>query len=239
MLKTVRRNTSAIPRGCLRNAAAGAAMATLLMCACAGPTMVKEKPALSAAAGETASSPTEAIPKAASFKERIQFLKRDANCGGLIAMEWHASWPIPIRKSDKKYYKVFFYPVFPPMPQEGQEAAVLAPTVEADMPYDEGEPVECRALDGGSEEFGPVLSGAAQKMEFGQLMEMRDEFYWLIERTAALYFDSSGPGGGNPETLLRFFDTFSLLHEPGLKRRYFELNADFWRYIEAQTGKAL
>ncbi|OGS05607.1 MAG: hypothetical protein A3G41_06360 [Elusimicrobia bacterium RIFCSPLOWO2_12_FULL_59_9] len=201
--------------------------------------MVKEKPALSAAAVKTAPSPTEAAPKAASLKERIQFLKRDANCGGIIAMEWHASWPIPIRKSDKEYYKVLFYPVSPPLPKEGQESVVLAPTVEADIPYNEGEPVECRALDGGSEEFGPVLSVAAQGIEFSQFMEMKDEFYWLIERTAALYFDSSGLGGGNPETLLRFFDTFSLLHEPGLKRRYFELNADFWKWIEARTGKTL
>jgi hypothetical protein len=72
----------------------------------------------------------------------------------------------------------------------------------------------------------------------GAFDSRKSDLYLAIEKVAEAYFDDDN-GQDAKDLANDFFDQFSYLSEPGLKQFYYDLNPEFWQWVEKLTGKKL
>lgn len=167
-----------------------------------------------------------------------------AGCDRMVPMQNIAGYPIPIKNSrGEETYQMFYFHIYPSYPAQapGQSPVLLAPSVVAEFQL-KGEAV-CSLLRFDKKavikkDYGPRYPAEVDKLSIGSLDSKRNDLFLATEKVAKEYF------AGETESAAKtaatdFFDQFVYLSEPGFQQFYYDLNPDFWQWVENLTGKKL
>jgi len=166
-------------------------------------------------------------------------------CEKMVPMGGIAGYPIPLKIANgERIYQAFFFglnPSYPGALTPGQEPQLVPPAIVAELHLD-GTAL-CSRLITSPEikplaDYGPRFSSEANKLSTGAFDSHKNDLYLAIERVAKFYFADDN-GQNAKDSANNFFDQFTYLFEPGLKQFYYELNPDFWQWLEKLTGKKL
>ncbi len=153
-------------------------------------------------------------------------------CRRIVAMEWPASWPVPMRERGR--YAVFFYPLS--MRPSGNPM-VFSPAADATIDASIGKALSCVSRKTTPKELsGPRWPAAMDKTSMKDFQSYSNDLYLETETIAALYQTGSAAG---KEQGLAFLALFQKLAEPALLAEYYRLNPDFWEWLRASSGDSL
>jgi hypothetical protein len=173
-----------------------------------------------------------AAPPAVSgtLAETVQSIKSTPPCRAVIPDEWAVAWPLPVRASTGRRFKVFFYPL---TVESSEGPTVWSPGAEASFDLDKPASLQCRVLPS-----NPVRL-SRRRWPDGLKDISLDEFdrrkALLMQRTeeAAVLFQA---GKSDPAAVRGYAETFRSLAEPDLLPYYRSLEPEFWAWVNAGGG---
>lgn len=184
------------------------------------------------------------VKKYSSLAEVVKNARYSVGCDRMVPMQNIAGYPIPIKNShDEGTYQMFYFSLSQSYPAQapGQSPVLLAPSVVAEFQL-KGEAI-CSPLRFGKKavikkDYGPRYSAEVDKLSIGSLDSKRNDLFLATEKVAKEYF-AGGTESAVKTVATDFFDQFVYLSEPGFQQFYYDLNPDFWQWVENLTGKKL
>jgi len=161
---------------------------------------------------------------------RIEGARLIHDCG--VMLEWGYTYPIPASDGGTKCYKVLFYPIADR--PKASERVIGTPRVLAFFPLAGKPQPTCKAIKERGKVVGPRYSAAAERIVTA---ERDDALHGLVIEVAQLYFRGGKMDSAGRALVSEFYKEFQLLKEPGFDQYYYDLNPDFWKWVEQITGK--
>jgi hypothetical protein len=152
-------------------------------------------------------------------------------------------YPVPLGpksngllKTDKAF-RSFFYSIYPSYPAQAPDKRPEVITVDILVEFDlQGSSTCLPMTDVESGSHGPRYSPEADRLSVSEVILKQSELYSATQRIADAYW-SQVDDETNKTLAKDFVDKFIFISEPGLRKQYYELNPDFWGWLEQLTGR--
>lgn len=172
-------------------------------------------------------------PISSKLKQRIRFVKTTAPCDAIIPMEWASSLPVPLSGKTGTEFKIFFFPIA----NTAKGIEIYTPQGEATI-NTESSSVSCKTTPNPAK----VLSNRrwsqeASAMNSEQFKNKSDLLLDRTEKVAQAY--ATGKKNVQRKLLMEYASLFKNLSEPDFLPLYYDLNPDFWNWLEKETGHAI
>ena len=174
----------------------------------------------------------KAKPLSNPLKNSVQAVASRAPCDSIIPMEWAHSFPVPTGRAQGREFRVFFYP----LGQPGTPGFVKSPMGEATLIMD-GAISSCSRFPGEPKGLAAQRWPAAlSKIGMGEFSRKLDGFYGAAEKAAALYAAKPPASDETRKIIQEYRRWFNELAEPALLPYYYQLNPDFWEWLDASAA---
>jgi len=150
-----------------------------------------------------------------------------------VPLEWGFTYPVPGTVDGLKGYKLLAYAVTDR--PKASERIISTPQISAFFPLND-RPETCKTISDRSKPVGERYSALAANA----VTEDRDDaLHGLTIEIATLYFAGASKNAASVALVTEYYRELTFLMEPGFRRYYYDLNPEFWKWVEMQTGKSL
>lgn len=179
-------------------------------------------------------APAPAVPSAGRLRAAVQSASAQPPCGAVIAMEWPATWPVPLEGGK---YKILFYPL---TGTPDTEPRLYTPAGEAVIDAQSGRPTSCAAFPGAPKELSRRRWPAAtDKVGLQEFLGLEGKLYDRTEAVAAVYAAGRAPSAEDSAAAEEYLRLFESLAEPDLLPYYYRMNPGFWEWVRKAAGRSI